>query len=75
MAIAAFQRGDLDGLAGKLLEVPIDLIESAVHEEFQQGTVTANHVGDTDCIFLTGLYQAERGIAEQIQRIKQGELP
>ncbi|MGI3213090.1 SF1B family DNA helicase RecD2 [Roseovarius tibetensis] len=68
-------RGDLVGLAGKLLEVPTDLIESAMQEELDEGTVTADQVGDTDCIFLTGLYQAERGIADQIRRIKQGALP
>ena len=68
-------RADLIGLAGKLLEVPQPLIESALLEELGEETVTADRVGDADCIFLTGLYLAERGIAEQIKRIRAGALP
>jgi exodeoxyribonuclease V alpha subunit len=68
-------RADLIGLAGKLLEVPSPLIESALAEELSEETVTADRVGDADCIFLTGLYLAERGIAEQIKRIRAGALP
>jgi exodeoxyribonuclease V alpha subunit len=68
-------RADLIGLAGKLLEVPTDLIDSALHEELADETVTADTVGDADCIFLTGLYRAEHGIAEQLKRIQHGALP
>ena len=68
-------RGELIGLAGKLLEVPPPLIESAVQEELAEETVTADCVDETDCIFLTGLYLAERGIAEQLKRISAGALP
>src|SRR6056297_720292 len=68
-------RADLIGLAGKLLEVPAPLIESALAEELAEETVTADCVGDVDCIFLTGLYLAERGIAEQLKRICAGSLP
>jgi exodeoxyribonuclease V alpha subunit len=68
-------RADLIGLAEKLLEVPQPLIENALLEELADETVTADCVGDADCIFLTGLYLAERGIAEQIKRIRAGALP
>ena len=68
-------RADLTGLAEKLLEVPALLIESAMLEELAEGTVTADRLGDADCIFLTGLYQAERGIAEHLKRIRSGPLP
>lgn len=68
-------RADLIGLAGKLLEVPASLIESALAEELAEETVTADYVGDADCIFLTGLYLAERGTAEQLKRICAGSLP
>ncbi len=68
-------RADLIGLAGQLLDVPAPLIESAVLEELSEETVTADSVGDTDCIFLSGLYHAERGIAEQLGRIREGQLP
>lgn len=68
-------RKDLIGLAGKLLDVPAGLIETALEEELAEETVTADTVGDMDCVFLTGLYLAERGIAEQMRRIKAGALP
>ena len=68
-------RTELIGLAGKLLEVPAPLIEGALAEELAEETVTADCVEDTDCIFLTGLYLAERSIAEQLKRIRAGALP
>jgi exodeoxyribonuclease V alpha subunit len=44
-------------------------------EELAEETVTADRVGEEECIFLTGLYMAERGIAEQLHRIRAGPLP
>jgi exodeoxyribonuclease V alpha subunit len=68
-------RAELIGLAEKLLEVPSALIESALQEELVEETVTADRVADEDCVFLTGLYLAERGIAEQLKRVRSGPLP
>ena len=51
---------ELAGLAEKLLEVPQALIETAVDLELAEGTVTADSVGDTPCVFLSGLYPAEK---------------
>ena len=68
-------REELIGLAGKLLEVPAPLIESTLQEELAEETVTADRAGEADCIFLTGLYLAERGISEHIKRIQAGALP
>jgi len=68
-------RAELVGLAGKLLEVPASLIDSALQEELAEETVTADRVRDADCIFLTGLYLAERGISEHVKRIRAGALP
>lgn len=65
----------LIGLAEKLLEVPAPLIDTAMAVELADGTVTLDQVDDADCIFLTGLYQAERGITDQIHRINSGPLP
>jgi len=68
-------RAELIRLAGKLLDVSKALIESALLEELTERTVTADRVADAECIFLTGLYLAERGIAEQFKRIRTGPLP
>ncbi|TWG91402.1 exodeoxyribonuclease V alpha subunit [Mesorhizobium sp. J18] len=68
-------RGTLTELAEKLLEVPAELIECAMRLELEEGTVTADRVGDTDCLFLAGLYMAERAIAENLKRLGRGSQP
>ena len=67
--------GELVPLTGELLEVPEGLVETALDLELAEGTVIADRVGETPCIFLTGLYRAERTIAEQLMRLANGVLP
>jgi exodeoxyribonuclease V alpha subunit len=55
---------ELVPLAEKLLEVPQHLIRTALELELQERTVIANQVGETACVFLAGLYRAERTIAQ-----------
>ena len=62
-------------LAEELLEAPKELILTALELERSEGAVIADKVGDTACAFLTGLYQAERAIAERLIRIANGKLP
>ena len=62
-------------LAEKLLEVPRDLIRTALDLELQEGTVVADRVGETACVFLAGLHRAERVIAERLMRLANGALP
>jgi exodeoxyribonuclease V alpha subunit len=68
-------RADLVPLDERLLEVPAELIESALGDELADGNVVADTVDATDCIFLPGLYRAERGIAERLRAIMSGPLP
>ncbi len=66
---------ELVPLAEKLLEVPPELIRTALDLELSDGAVIADHVGDTPCAFLAGLYQAERVIADRLMRLLNGKLP
>src|SRR5271165_5871788 len=66
---------ELVPLAEKLLDVPQDLIRTALDLELQEGTVVADRVGETPCVFLTGLHRAERTIAERLTRLANGTLP
>src|SRR5258705_5037384 len=66
---------ELITLAEKLLEVPQELIRTAIELELQEGTVVADRVGETPCVFLTGLHRAERTIAERLTRLANGTLP
>jgi exodeoxyribonuclease V alpha subunit len=66
---------DLVPLAEKLLEVPQEMICTALDLELADGAVTADMVGDKHCSFLAGLYWAERGIAERLLQLGTGKLP
>jgi exodeoxyribonuclease V alpha subunit len=66
---------ELTTLAEKLLEVPQELIRTALDLELQEGTVVADRVGETPCVFLAGLHRAERTIAERLIRLANGTLP
>jgi len=66
---------ELMPLAEKLLEVPIDLVRAALDLETSEGTVIADSVGETRCVFLAGLHRAERIIAERLVQLANGKLP
>jgi exodeoxyribonuclease V alpha subunit len=66
---------ELVPLAEKLLEIPQDLIRTALALELAEGTVIADRVSEIDCIFLASLYRAERAIAERLLALAKGELP
>ena len=59
----------------KLLEVPEELVTTAVEMELSERTVTADSVEETPCIFLSGLHHAERAVGEHVRRIAAGPLP
>src|SRR6201993_3099783 len=65
----------LVSLAQKLLEVPAELVETALGLELQDGAVVADDLDDRRCVFLAGLYRAEREIAEKLQALAVGKPP
>ncbi len=66
---------ELGPLAVELLEVAKELVQTALDLELAEGTVIAATVGETACVFLAGLYRAEKVIAERILNILNGRLP
>ena len=58
---------ELIPLAQKLLEVSPELVETAIGLEPQDGTVIADNLDDRRCVFLAGLYHAERQIAGRLR--------
>jgi exodeoxyribonuclease V alpha subunit len=66
---------ELVPLAEKLLEVPQELVRTALSLELDEGIVIDERVGETPCVFLAGLYRAERTIAERLTRLANGSLP
>ena len=59
----------------KLLEVPVELVRTALDLELAEGNVVADTVCETPCIFLAGLHRAEHAIAERLIRLSHGPLP
>ncbi len=66
---------ELVPLTVDLLEVPKELVLTALDLELAEGAVIADTVGETPCIFLGGLYRAEQVIARRILRLANGALP
>src|ERR1700676_3744338 len=66
---------ELVPLAEKLLEVPVELVRIALDLERTEGTVIADSVGETSCVFLAGLHRAERSIADRLIRLSNCTLP
>src|SRR4029453_4329074 len=51
-ALSGLPTDELVPLAEKLLEVPPELIRTALDLELQEGTVIADRVAETPCVFL-----------------------
>ncbi len=66
---------ELAPLAVELLDVPKELIQTAMDLELAEGTVIADTVGETSCVFLGGLYRSEQAIAERLRTLASGTLP
>ncbi len=66
---------DLLRTGAELLEVAADRLTAALALELQDGTVVADTLGERRCIFLAGLYRAERDIADLIQSLARGQPP
>jgi exodeoxyribonuclease V alpha subunit len=68
-------RGPLRSAAGaagaeavRLLDVPTEIIETALDLELHEGEVIADTIEGEPCIFLAVLHRAERAIAARISR-------
>ena len=66
---------ELVPLAVELLDVPKELIQTALDLELAEGAVIADAVGETRCIFLAGLYRSEQAIAERLRTLVRDKLP
>ena len=67
---------ELVKLAVTLLEVDESVVQTALSDELAEGEVVAGaEDDDRPCVFLRGLYLAERGIADRLQALAQGSPP
>jgi exodeoxyribonuclease V alpha subunit len=66
---------DLHATAAKLLEVPEPLVARALDLEVEDGTVVADTVDGSPCVFLAGLHAAERAIGARVRSLCAGLPP
>src|SRR5437667_2184336 len=66
---------ELISLTQTLLEVPAELVETALGLELEGGAVVADDLEGRRCVFLAGLYRAEREIAEKLKALAIGRPP
>ncbi|HEY3382857.1 MAG TPA: ATP-dependent RecD-like DNA helicase [Vicinamibacterales bacterium] len=66
---------DLHGAASRLLEIPQALVAEALDLETAGGTVVHDTVDGAPCVFLSGLYAAERTIAARLRALAAGHVP
>src|SRR4051794_13495786 len=66
---------ELVDLAQSLLEIPGELVRTALGLELEAGEVVADTLEEQRCIFLAGLYRAEREIAERLRHLAVGAPP
>ena len=66
---------ELVALTRELLEVPAELVETALSLELQGGAVIADDLDGRRCVFLAGLHRAEREIAEKLKALAVGKPP
>ena len=66
-------RRRLLSLAEKLLEVPSNLVETAIALELAERAVVQDRIEDRDCVFLAGLYHAEKAIGDRLSTLARGK--
>src|SRR5262249_3637174 len=66
---------ELLALTRELLEVPAELVATGLDLELQDGTVIADDLDGRRCVFLAGLYRAEREIAEKLKALAAAKPP
>src|SRR5467141_2375413 len=66
---------ELTTLTQTLLEVTAELVETALGLELEGGAVIADDLDGRRCVFLAGLYRAEREIAERLKSLAIGYPP
>ena len=57
-----------------VLRIRAPATATALDLELTEGSVIADSVGETPCVFLAGLHRAERVIADRVMRLADGTL-
>ena len=59
----------------ELLDIPVELVKQALDAELSTTTVILEIINEVSCIFLGGLFYAEKAIAKKLMALTQSPLP
>jgi exodeoxyribonuclease V alpha subunit len=59
----------------ELLDIPYELVVQALNLELDCENVVQEVINKTNCVFLSGLFQAEKAIAKKLMTLTQSPLP
>jgi exodeoxyribonuclease V alpha subunit len=68
----ASEREGLIEAASALLEIPADIISTAIDTEIEEKNLTNDKIDDKDLIYLSRLHQSEIGVAKNLTRLSSG---
>ena len=67
-----FPKAVLIPQAAELLDIPVEIIETAIAEELQEQGIMADTIAGEDCLFIPSLYYYEKSIAIRLKALSQG---
>ena len=67
-----FPKAVLIPQAAELLDIPVEIIETAIAEELQEQGIMADTIAGEDCLFIPSLYYYEKSIALRLKALSQG---
>jgi len=67
-----YPKNQLIPQAAELLDIPVEIIETAIEEELRQQGIIVDTIGTEECLFIPSLYYYEKSIAERIHTLSQG---
>ena len=59
----------------ELLDIPVELVNQALDAELSAKTVVLEIINEVTCVFLGGLFYAEKAIAKKLMALNQSPLP
>jgi exodeoxyribonuclease V alpha subunit len=65
---------ELQALATELLEIPAEVVDTALALELAEAAVVVDTVEGRPCMFLAGLHRAEQGIAERLPMVTANDV-
>ena len=71
----AAEFSQLVAASNQLLEIPLAIIEQAIHDELREAHLIEDQIKEQRCIYPIALYKAELNASEHVKRLNRGSPP